>query len=264
MIMIIIIVLSDISTVSHLVLLLTSPLASCPKEMKNIKLSIPGCVNCQNKNSLFCSLTNSEKTTLETNKGASFIKKGQVIFYEGNYPHGFYCVFKGAIKVSKLGEGGKEQIVRFATSGELLGYRSVLNGEAYMATATAMEDSYVCHLSRDNFMEVMDGDNSLYLELIKLLSNDLKNSEKKLISISQKSVLERIAETLVLLYDKFGLDSDGYIRLSLTRKEIGDIAGIATETTIRSLSELSKKGVVELQGKKILIKNIKKLKSLSN
>jgi CRP/FNR family transcriptional regulator, polysaccharide utilization system transcription regulator len=75
-----------------------------------------------------------------------------------------------------------------------------------MATATAMEDSYVCHLSRDKFMEVMYGDNNLSMELIKLLSNDLKNSEKKLISISQKSVLERISEALVLLHDKFGLD----------------------------------------------------------
>lgn len=228
-------------------------------------IKLPDCPDCTNKNSIFCCLSHVEKEMLSKNKRSNFFKKGQVIFYEDNYPHGVYCIHKGKVKISKLGDEGKEQIVRFGGTGELLGYRSVLNNEAYTATATAMEDCHICHLSFEDFHKVLNQSSSLSLEVIQLLSSDLKNSEQKLINISQKPVRERIAETLLYIKSKFGFEEDGKtLAVTLTRMEIGDIAGTTTETTIRTLSAFKKEKIVDLIGRKIVVNDLKKLIKASN
>ncbi len=233
--------------------------------MKRQPVDIPSCSNCENNNSIFCCLPDGELDKLSINKDNNFFKKGQVIFYEGNHPHGMYCIYKGKVKISKLGDEGKEQIVRFAGEGELLGYRSSLSNESYKATATAMEDCYICHIPKDKFSNVLDNNSNFSLEIIKLLSSDLKKSEQSLINISQKPVRERIAETLLNLKKRFGYEEDSKtLSMILTRREIGDIAGTTTETTIRTLSDFVKEGSVNLDGKKIQILDFNKLVRTAN
>ncbi len=228
--------------------------------MKRQLVNIPACSDCENENSIFCCLPKDELERLSFNKDHNFFKKGQVIFYEGNHPHGMFCIHKGKVKISILGEDGKEQIVRFSGEGEFLGYRSVLSNESYKATATAMEDCYVCHIPKENFSDILNKNNKLSLELIRLLSNDLKKSEQNLLSISQKPVRERIAESLLNIKKRFGYEPDGKtLSIVLTRREIGDIAGTTTETTIRTLSDLVKQGCIKLDGKKIQIIDLDKL-----
>jgi len=228
--------------------------------MKSQPINIPSCTNCENANSIFCCLPNGEMDKLSENKDNNFFKKGQVIFYEGNHPHGMYCIYKGKVKISKLGDEGKEQIVRFAGEGELLGYRSSLSSESYKATATAMEDCYICHIPKDKFSDVLNNNSKLSLEVIRLLSDDLKKSEQNLLNISQKPIRERIAETLLNLKKRFGyLEDKKTLSVVLTRREIGDIAGTTTETTIRTLSDFVKEGSIKLEGKKIQILDYNKL-----
>jgi CRP/FNR family transcriptional regulator, polysaccharide utilization system transcription regulator len=228
--------------------------------MKRQPVNIPSCANCGNENSIFCCLPHVDLDKLAENKDNNFFKKGQVIFYEGNHPHGMYCIYKGKVKISKLGDEGKEQIVRFAGEGELLGYRSSLSNESYKATATAMEDCYICHLPKDKFNEALHNNSKFSLEIIRLLSEDLKKSEQNLINISQKPVRERIAETLINLKKRFGFEEDNKtLSVTLTRREIGDIAGTTTETTIRTLSDFVKEGTIQLEGKKIQILDLNKL-----
>ena len=222
------------------------------------------CASCQNKSNLFCCLTIDEKDDLSVNKGNNFYKKGQSVFYEGNQSHGLFCIYKGKVKLSKLGENGKEQVVRFAKSGDVLGYRSLFSNEPYQATATAIEDTYVCHLSSDSFMELIKTNPKLSWEAMKLLSEDLKNAEQHLINITQKTVKERIAEALLILYKTFGFLEDGVtLDITLTRAEIGDIAGTTTETTIRTLAQLKKEGVIELSGKHISIPSVTDLANVA-
>jgi CRP/FNR family transcriptional regulator, polysaccharide utilization system transcription regulator len=232
--------------------------------MKHLPVKIPACQECDSKNIFGC-LPATEIVKLSTNKDNNFFKKGQVVFYEGNHPHGMYCIYNGKVKISKLGDEGKEQIVRFAGEGELLGYRSALSNESYKATATAMEDCYICHIPKEKFSEVLNNNSTFSLEIIKLLSEDLKKSEQNLLNISQKPVRERIAETLLILKNRFGFEKDGKsLTIVLTRREIGDIAGTTTETTIRTLSEFVKEGIIKLSGKKILLLNSDKLMLAAN
>ncbi len=228
--------------------------------MSRIYKRIPSCAECQNNNKIFCALSTDEKIELSENKGSNFYKKGQVIFYEGNQSHGLYCMYSGKVKLTKLGENGKEQVIRFAKTADILGYRSIFSNEPYQATATALEDSYICHLSKDKFMSLMRSNPKLSWNTMHLLSEDLKHAEQHLITIAQKSVKERIAEALLLIYSTFGYYNDtDTLDVVLSRSEIADIAGTTTETTIRTLATLNKEGIIVLNGKKISIPNVGKL-----
>lgn len=223
--------------------------------MKRVNLDIPSCDQCVMKGeSLLCSLSHSSKTILTDGKGGNFYKKGQVIFYEGNHVNGLYCIYNGKVKLSKMGENGKEQIVRFANSGEIFGYRSLLSNESYHATATAMVDSWVCVISKERFREAMEKDTKLSIGVLQLLSGDLKHAEQQLLNVSQKSVRERMAEALVFLEQRFGcLEDQQTLDISLMRSELADIAGTTTESAIRTLAQMNDEGLIKLSGKKIKI-----------
>lgn len=215
---------------------------------------LPSCNEClkRKESTLFCSLSHGELNTISSDKHARSYKKGEVIFHEGDRGHGLFCIYEGKVKVHKLGHEAKEQIIRFAKEGEVLGYRSLLGDEPYNATATAIEDCSVCYIPKSRFMEVLEHSPELSFKTIQLLTRDLKNSEKKIVNVTQKPAIERIAEALLVLKKKFGLKADGItLNIILTRREIGDMASVTTETTIRTLSQLNKKGIVGLSGKEI-------------
>lgn len=225
-----------------------------------------GCPDCDHRRgSFFCNMINEDLKDLSINKSSSIYKKGQVIFNEGNRPHGLYCIYEGKVKLSKLGNFGKEQILRMAKNGDILGYRAVVCNERYYSTATALEDSEICHISLENFNKVLNKSSDLNYKLIKLLTTDIKESEKKIINISQKNVEERVAEALVILHEVFGLEDDGKtLDITITRKEIGDMAGVTTESAIRKLADFKKDNKIQIKGRKIQIPDIKQLILLAN
>jgi CRP/FNR family transcriptional regulator len=146
----------------------------------------------------------------------------------------------------------------------VLGYRSLLSNEPYFATATTLEDSIICYVSKKTFLELLSNNNSLSYNVIQILTQNLKDSENKIINLKQKSVIQRVCEALLILKEKFGLTEDNYLRVKLSRREIGDLAGITTETTIRTLSKLNKKGVIVLEGKKIRLMDKNQLIQLAH
>ncbi|MBL1281058.1 MAG: Crp/Fnr family transcriptional regulator [Fluviicola sp.] len=232
--------------------------------MSKTATKIPACSECDNKDNIFCTLTPEQTEMISENKGSNFYKKGQAVFYEGNQSHGLFCIHKGKVKLSKLGENGKEQVIRFAKTGNILGYRSLFSNEPYQATATVLEDSYICHLSKEKYTDIMKENSKLSWKTMQLLSKDLKSAEQHLINIAQKTVKERIAEALQLLHTTFGFLEDGKtLSIMLTRSEIADIAGTTTETTIRTLAILCKENAIELEGKRIIIPNISVLTKIS-
>ena len=127
------------------------------------QVEVPSCSECDGRKHehLFCSLSQNELNKFSEEKAGNFYKKGQVIFYEGNRGHGLFCIFKGKVKVHKLGDEGKEQIVRFAKEGDVLGYRSLLGDEPYNATATAIEECVICYVPKGRFLEVLESNHSL-------------------------------------------------------------------------------------------------------
>ena len=225
--------------------------------MKTI-LETPHCETCQARlNNVFCTLSDLQLKEMSIDKSCGHYKKGQTIFFEGNRPTGMYCINKGKVKIFQTGEEGKEQIIRLAKEGDILGYRSLISGETYGGSAAVIEDATVCYVSRDTFFELLQTNSDLSTKMMKLLSHDLKDAEKRITGLAQKSVRERMAETILMLKEFYGLETDGKtIKATLSREDISNIVGTATETAIRILSDFKNEKLVELSGKKIKVVNI--------
>lgn len=226
------------------------------------KIEFPSCQECGVEDGFFCGLSHDDKGQLSHNKGHSLFKKGQHVFYEGNHAIGVYCLFKGKVKLTKIGKEGKEQIIRFSKPGDIIGYRSLLNDEPYQATATAIEDTYVCVILKSTFLEMVDKNRKFSKKIISLLGEDLKSAEDNIVGLTQKSVQERIAEALVLLINTYGYKEDkATINVKLSRTEIANLAGTTPETTIRTLAKMVKDGYIRLNKKEIQVPSFKKLMS---
>lgn len=223
------------------------------------------CRNCPSRHaSVFAELQGERLDCLSHHKICGFYKKGQIIFHEDSYPSGLYCIRTGAVKLFKVAANGKEQIVRLASEGNILGYRALISGEQYAATAVVMEDATVCSVPRDIFFNLVSTDAKLSTRIMQLLTSELKMAEERIVDIAHKSVKERLAETLLLLVEKFGTKEDGIsLDIRLTREELANMIGTATESVIRLLADLKKQGLIDLEGKVIKIIDRKALIKLA-
>jgi len=196
-------------------------------------------------------------------KTSYIIKKGEPIFEEGETTNGIFCIKDGVCKLTKLSANGKDQIVKLVKPGELLGQRSLISEEPTNLSAVALEDMEVCFIPKKEIMEFFNENNQFSMNVMKTICGDLKDADDHMVSLAQKSVKERLAETLLYLDDSFGKNEDGSLHIQLSREELAGMIGTATESCIRLLSEFNKTGLIELIGKKIAIVDRNKLKRMS-
>ena len=233
--------------------------------MKQHELHVPLCEKCSlETSSIFKHLDPEEVEMLNFEKDFRQYKRGDVLYREGNRISGFYCIHKGIIKVFKTGFDGKEQIIRFAKPGEIIAYRSVLSNEPACTSAKVIEDCQVCFIPTEILITLIKSNPSFSLELLRLACHELGEANSFITDIAQKTVRERLAEILLLLMNDFGIDEQNNLKISLTREELANIVGTATESVIRLLSEFKSDKLVELNGRKIRILNKKGLLKISN
>jgi CRP-like cAMP-binding protein len=209
-------------------------------------------------------LTKEELVKLSNCKTSHVIKKGEVIFEEGENVNGIYCIKDGICKLTKLSANGKDHIVKLVTKGELLGQRSMIGDEPVNLSAVALEDMQVCFIPKTEVMGYFGKNNEFSMNVMKTICGDLKDSDDHLVNLAQKTVKERLADTLIYLNDTFGKNDDNSLKVQLSRDELASIIGTATESCIRLLSEFKKMGLIELNGKKIILTNINALKKLAD
>ena len=196
-------------------------------------------------------------------KSSYTIKKGESVFEEGESVNGIFCVKDGVCKLSKLSANGKDQIVKLVKPGELLGQRSLISDEPANLSAVALEDMEVCFIPKKEIIGFFNNNNQFSMNVMKTICGDLKDADDHMVSMAQKSVKERLAQTLLYLEDTFGKNEDGTLHIQLSREELAGMIGTATESCIRLLSELSKNGFIDLIGKKIALLDRGKLKRMA-
>jgi CRP-like cAMP-binding protein len=224
------------------------------KSSIRMKGTFPECASCTcKKDSLFEGCAAEELEELSANKSCNIYKKGQVLFHEGNKPHGVFCVYDGKIKVSKADSEGKEQIIRLAKSGDLLGYRSLIEGTKYSASAVALDDSKVCFIPRENFNKIIENNSRVANDLLKTLARALGEAENKMAHLAMKPVRERLAESLLLLKSTYKKPGDEKFNISISREDLAAIVGTAKETVIRCLSEFKEDNIISASGSNITI-----------
>jgi CRP/FNR family transcriptional regulator len=203
---------------------------------------------------VFNELSDEEMERINHSKGGNLYRRGQNIFYEGTRPSGLYCINSGKVKIYKIDHTGKEQIVRLAKAGDILGYRSLIGGELYSSFAAPLEDSLICFIPKNVFFSLLHSNSNLSMKVMKLLSQDLKSAENRIANMAQKPVRERLAETLLVLKEFYGLEEDeATLGVALTREDLANVVGTATETVIRLLSEFKQDKIIDLKGRKIKI-----------
>jgi len=174
-------------------------------------------------------------------------------------------VFSGKLKLYKTGVNGRLQIVRLASAGDLLGYRSLISDEPYSATAEVIDEAMVCFIDKTTFFDVLRRNPQLALEMMKKLCRELREAEDHVMDVAQKSTRERMAALLLTLKEAYGspiLGGGFSLGIELSREEMAEMIGTTQETVIRLLSELRSQGVVEIVGRSITILKEKNLQSL--
>jgi len=214
--------------------------------------------------SIFRHLTNEELVAIPIDQEPDTYKRGTIIYSEGSRINGFYCVQKGIIKIFKTGFDGKEQIIRFAKKGDIMGFRSTITRERACTSAKVLEDALICFVHAETVIEFVKHNGSFALELLQIACKELGEANDYITDIAQKTVRERLAEVIIHLRKDFDLDNEKYLQITLTREELANMVGTATESVIRLLSEFKQDGLIELQGRRIKIIDEKSLYKIGN
>ncbi len=218
-----------------------------------------------NPTSIFYPLSEEEKKELFNNHVCTVYKKGEIIFKEGDKPTGLICLSSGKVKIFKEGVGGREQIVRMSSPLGFIGYRALFAEQNYSGSAVALEDSVVCILEKEALYKVMRSNADLTMRMMKKMANELGISNTRTVSLTQKHIRGRLAESLLLLVDTYGLEEDGKtIRAYLSREDLANLSNMTTSNAIRTLSTFASENLISIDGRKIGILDMKKLERVSD
>jgi CRP/FNR family transcriptional regulator len=208
--------------------------------------------------SLLGGLCSDEVSNLEDHKSCNYYKKNQSLFLEGSFPRGVFCINQGKIKVFKRGDEGKEQIIHIAKEGEMVGFRAMFSGDPYNVAAETLEESNICFIAKDDFLNMMDTNITLRNGIIKELSKELSDRASFITNMAQKSVRERLAFSLILLKTVYQPEP-----INLSREDMANFVGTATETLIRLLKDFKEEGIIEVHTRKLTILNLDRLISIA-
>ena len=191
-------------------------------------------------------------------------KKKQIVFYEGNRPLYLYYVQKGKVKTYKRNDDGKELITSLCNEGEFLGYVSLLEETSYKETAEAIEDCEIAQIPKDEFEELMHKNHEVARKFIKLLARDVTEKEAKLLNIAYNSLRRKVVDALLAVKEKYPQHLNGYHVIHISRENLAAIAGTATESLIRTLSDFKLEKLIDIRDGNIILLNEEMLKRMIN
>jgi CRP-like cAMP-binding protein len=203
---------------------------------------------------------NELKKIIQERKSRSF-KKSQVIYYEGDMGNSLYLVISGRVKTIKLAEDGRELMTGMYTADDYLGINAILSNESYTDTATALEDCLLCPIPKDQLEQLLNLYPEVGREFIKLLSNDIREKEDQLLQLAYHSVRKKMAEAIVRMHHRQGNEEGGF---KAAREDLAAMAGMATETVSRTLSDFKDEGLIEKKGSIITILDLTRLVKMKN
>jgi CRP/FNR family transcriptional regulator, polysaccharide utilization system transcription regulator len=218
----------------------------------------------EGQNSIFKGLPQADKEQIDTHHEVAYYRKGDVMVREGARTHGLVCLASGKAKVFKVGAGQREQIIRMLRPQNFISYRSLFSENQYPFTVTAIEDSAIVIFEKHCMSRILKQNAELATKFIKAISEELLYSNNRLISLTQKHVRGRIAESILLLRDTYGVEVDGRtLRVLITREDMAHLSNMTTSNAIRTLSGFAAEGLVGLDGRKIIILDVDMLESIS-
>jgi CRP-like cAMP-binding protein/CheY-like chemotaxis protein len=201
---------------------------------------------------------------LNEDKKTMHVKKKQQVFTERSFPNALYYISKGKVKTYKTNEEGREFITGLHSTGDFIGYIELLENCNYKESATTLEDTELCVINKQEFFTLLEQNREVSQKFIKLLSNNVLEQEERLLQLAYNSVRKRVAEALLLLYNRYHEQETAEPAIQVSREDLSSIAGASKETVIRTLSDFKDEKLIEISGKSIKILNMNKLVKMKN
>jgi CheY-like chemotaxis protein len=206
---------------------------------------------------------NALQRFLEGKKTKSYLKR-ENIYREGDFPRGMYYVNSGKIKIFKTHDYGKELIISLLKEGDFFGFTSLLEEKDYVESAQVLENAEVTFIPKDDFFNMVYSNREVAKKFLSILTKNVTEQQEKLLELAYSSVRKRVAEALLLLEDKYKQESKAAFSMAISREDLANIVGTATESLIRALSDFKQEKWIEVKEGKIILLNEEKLRSLKN
>lgn len=214
--------------------------------------------------SVFKILTQKEKEILVQHHTYALYRKGELLVKEGENPHGLICLASGKVKSFKEGVGGREQILRMIRPQGFIGYRAIFAESTYCSSAVAIEDSAICIFEKDCVIRIIKRNPEVAMKFMRIFAEELGFSNNRTVSLTQKHIRGRLAESLLVLRDTYGYENDGKtINVYLSREDIANLSNMTTSNAIRTLSNLASEEIIAIEGRKIMILDSSRLERIS-
>jgi CRP-like cAMP-binding protein len=218
---------------------------------------------CDLNSCTLCQLCQKEwLPAIDANRKVYHLKKGELLFTEGEEVKGMFFINSGLVKVHKKWDDEKELILRFANKGAIVGHRGLGGDTIYPVSGTALAPTEVCFVDIDFFTATLKTNPDYLYSLMMFFAAELKESEKRMRNLAHMSTKGRIAYALVSLQNKFGTDTNGYLSITLSRQDLASYTGTTYETLFKMMNEMATDNILRFAEKKIEIVNIAKLSLL--
>jgi CRP-like cAMP-binding protein/CheY-like chemotaxis protein len=188
-------------------------------------------------------------------------ERKSVLYSEGKKPRNLFFIVKGKVKTHRSHDDGKEYILGLFKEGDFLGYAPILKEVNYDETATVMEDAEIMQIPRDEFLKMLFSDVTIAKKFIEIMAKNQQENEERLLNLAYSSLRKRVANALVAISEKFGHGAD--TPLEVSREELAQYIGTATESLIRTLSDFKSEGLIETKNSKIIIRDLSKVRNLA-
>lgn len=223
------------------------------------------CAYCLKKKfSLLNDLSEKELLLLNKNRIHTYFKKGDILFSEGENPVNLMCLNKGKVKISKVGSKKKEQIMFLKKPVDFIGFSELMADENFNTSGVAITDCSVCNINGADFFEVLRNNPDFFAKVTRFLSKEINHTVNRLVSVTQKNLRARLADSLLYLIEIYGFESDqSTINVSVKRSDIADIANMNTANVIRTLSVFKNENILSIKNRSIKVLDIKTLRIIS-
>jgi len=185
----------------------------------------------------------------------------QMLYQEAKRPRFLFYLMKGKVKAYKSHEDGKEYITNLYSDGDFIGYTALIEDTNYDDSATILEDAEIMMIPKDDFLQMVYSDISIASKFIHIITQNVREKEERLLNLAYSSLRKRVAKALVDIVEKFRL-KEQTSPIEISREDIAQYVGTATESLIRTLSDFKAEKLIEIKSGKIIVNNVDKLKNL--
>ncbi len=201
-----------------------------------------------------------EDLTAESNTNQ--YKKKQVVYKQGAHPHYLFYIISGKVKTYKTHDDGKDLVMDLYSEGDFFGYTPLLENSSYKETAETLEASEIALVPKKEFEELINANPVIARKLVALLAKNVVAKEEQLLGIAYNTLRMKVAEALITMQKKYHTNKNEHFLIDISREELATVAGTATESLIRTLSDFKSENLIDIQNGKVIITDGKKLVDL--